>query len=91
MVPTAVSGAGAGTSDGLRGVLQPSLLMLHLRQIKGPGSGSGSAGRVVQPTQAVRLRMQRPTLVVDVAFIMQLLNFVAPMPVLQVCFDWLVG
>lgn len=55
---------------GVTSSVLPSLLTLEYRNVR---SLSPEA-----PLQAMRLRLQRPTFVVDVGFIMSVLNFVVP-------------
>lgn len=75
---TAAAGGGSSTSSNSTAVgsVLPSLLTLEYRNVK---SLSPDA-----PLQACRLRLQRPTLVVDVGFIMASLQFVVPAINMQV-------
>ncbi|GIL84694.1 hypothetical protein Vretifemale_13318, partial [Volvox reticuliferus] len=68
----------------------PSLLALEYRSapaaVVGTGGGGGGAGHEVaalSAVQALKLRLQRPTLVLDFGLLLQLVNFVAPSPVLK--------
>lgn len=54
--------------------LLPSLLTLEYRQVRSLGP---------EPVSALQVRLQRPTLVLDVGFIMKVLHFVAPTAGLQ--------
>eukprot|EP00878_Enallax_costatus_P018255 GHUV01019211.1.p1 GENE.GHUV01019211.1~~GHUV01019211.1.p1 ORF type:complete len:760 (+),score=304.75 GHUV01019211.1:378-2657(+) len=56
------------------GNLLPSLLTLEYRQVTSLGP---------EPVSALQVRLQRPTLVLDVGFIMKVLHFVAPTAGLQ--------
>ncbi len=67
-------GGSAGEASGGSRVL-PSLLGLEYRAIKSLSPN--------EPLQAIQLRLQRPTLVVDVGFIMAVLQFVVPTLSLQ--------
>lgn len=89
-LPTDQGGTAAGGylsrfQDG--GALTPSLLTMEYRSFVSGGT-AGASG--VCAAQCVRMRLQQPTLVLDAAFLMTLLNFVAPMPMLQVGW-WKIG
>jgi hypothetical protein len=72
-VVTSSSGSsGAGSRGG--GPL-PSLLTLEYRAVNSIAAG--------QPAAALQVRLQRPTLVLDVGFILKVLHFVAPTAGLQ--------
>lgn len=62
------------SSSGPASSLLPSLLTLEYRQVKGLDP---------EPVSALQVRLQRPTLVLDVGFIMKVLHFVAPTAGLQ--------
>ncbi len=64
----------AGREESTR-PLVPSLLTLEYRSVR-PVDGS-------PPAQAIRMRLQRPTLVLDFGLLLRLLNFVAPSPLLR--------
>eukprot|EP00798_Chlamydomonas_sp_ICE-L_P025166 gene25166-10797_t len=59
--------------------LTPSLMVFEYRAVRGRESEPDDPAL----TQALRMRMQKPTMVVDLRFFMTVLNFVAPQPMLQ--------
>ncbi|GLI59137.1 hypothetical protein VaNZ11_000962, partial [Volvox africanus] len=67
----------------------PSLLALEYRSVAATVVGScisGGGGReaaALPGVQALKLRLQRPTLVLDFELLLQIVNFVAPSPVLK--------
>jgi vacuolar protein sorting-associated protein 13A/C len=63
------SGSSGGGMGSRRGGPLPSLLTLQYRAVSSIGG---------QPASALHVRLQRPTLVLDVGFIMKVLNFVTP-------------
>jgi hypothetical protein len=63
-----------GSSNSIPSGLLPSLLTLEYRVVNSIGA---------QPAAAMQVRLQRPTLVLDVGFIMRVLHFVAPSAGLQ--------
>lgn len=71
---TTSSSLRAGRTEAPR-PLVPSLLTLEYRSVR-PTGGS-------PPAQAIRMRLQRPTLVLDFGLLLRLLNFVAPSPLLR--------
>eukprot|EP00955_Chlamydomonas_euryale_P059205 357307-Chlamydomonas_euryale.AAC.2 len=79
LLPSQLSTA-AGAAAAACG-LQPSLLAFEYRSLAAPRDGAAVAWA---PLSGVRLRLQRPTLVLDFPFLLQVLNFVSPSPVLQV-------
>lgn len=69
---TSDAGEGVGkvaAQETAGGPLLPSLLSLDLRSVRSAGP---------EPLSALSLRLQRPTLVLDVGFLLRLLHFVAP-------------
>jgi vacuolar protein sorting-associated protein 13A/C len=60
--------------------LPPSLIVMEYRSFSALGAGSTVSWA---PMQALRVRLQRPTLVLEFPFLIAVLNFVSPQPVLQ--------
>ncbi|MEW5298732.1 MAG: hypothetical protein WDW36_001820 [Sanguina aurantia] len=80
----AVAAAGGYLSRSQEGgAPTPSLLTMEYRSFSGCEGAAGAGAVCAAGAQCVRMRLQQLTLVLDAAFLMTLLNFVAPMPMLQ--------
>ena len=91
-LPRSSSSGGGGTAASAALAVSgppPSLLTMEFRSLQAAGRDSSSGcGAATSswglPLQALRVRLQRPTLVLEFPFLIAVLNFVSPTPVLQV-------